>query len=447
MIAITSAGLAHTFALFEKIAADTYFFLEHSAQNGQLSISTAIVIDVGSCLILAYAVLMDDYGKVCFRDRTATFSVTMIIAAILPSFIAAAIQIFFTQIEMLGFSYTLSILLVSEIAKHNNDKDLKKKEETLNIRQAKVMAEQIQPHFIFNALMSIQNLCYTDGEAAAQCLEDFAGCLRGNIDALTSEEPIPFETEIEHIRQYISLEKAGTNIPFEVTFMLNITDFFIPALTVQPIAENAIKHGALSHRDGTGKVVIKSEEVGSFIRILMPKAFELFASGYIIKPVTEKAVVKALCHLRYRTPEYSYKPVRVQCFGNFEVYVNDEPVRFTRSKCKELFAYLIDRNGAVVTKDMVIGNLYPELAADNSHKSMARTALSELIKTFQQLGVDDLFFKYKDGMSVNISKVDCDYYRYLAGDPYAIHKFIGEYMTYVELSLRRYNKRIADKKN
>lgn len=166
----------------------------------------------------------------------------------------------------------------------------------------------------------------------------------------------------------------------------------------------------------------------------MPKAFQLSASDYLMKPVTEKAVVKALSHLRYRTPEHLKKPVRVQCFGNFEVFVNDIPVKFTRAKCKELFAYLIDRNGAVCTKDMIVGNLWAESPADDAHKSMARTVFSELSKTFHLLGIDELFLSYKNGISVNVSKVDCDYYRYLAGDPYAIHKFIGEYMTQYEFA-------------
>jgi LytS/YehU family sensor histidine kinase len=137
----------------------------------------------------------------------------------------------------------------------------------LERQRNKLLVMQMQPHFIFNALATIQSLCYTDSDAAAECIEVFGDYLRANIDSIAAENLIEFDSELKHIDHYIQLEKASTDIQFCVVYELNIRDFSIPALTVQPIVENAIKHGALTRRDGTGFVKIKTEETNDDIII------------------------------------------------------------------------------------------------------------------------------------------------------------------------------------
>lgn len=90
----------------------------------------------------------------------------------------------------------------------------------------------------------------------------------------------------------------------------------------------------------------------------MAEAFQLHASGYIMKPVTVKAVEEELRNLRYSLPEPSVQPLRVQAFGNFEVFYKGQPVHFSRSRTKELFAYLIDRRGAGSTMGELISILW-----------------------------------------------------------------------------------------
>ncbi|MBR1384045.1 MAG: sensor histidine kinase, partial [Ruminococcus sp.] len=84
--------------------------------------------------------------------------------------------------------------------------------------------------------------------------------LRANIDSLSSDKPIRFESELDHINHYVTLEKASTDVDFTMIYELNIRNFNIPPLTIQPIVENAIKHGALTRRDGSGVVKIRTEE-------------------------------------------------------------------------------------------------------------------------------------------------------------------------------------------
>lgn len=162
----------------------------------------------------------------------------------------------------------------------------------------------------------------------------------------------------------------------------------------------------------------------------MPDAFALYASDYIMKPVTEQAVVRALSHLRHRAePQQETHSLRVQCFGSFEVFHDGTPVKFSRQKCKELLAYLIDRHGAVCSNDMIIGNLWPDDSATETRKSMVRTIITELAKTLRQMNAEDVLIRMQGGVSVNVNRLDCDYYHFLNGDPLAMHAFHGEYMT------------------
>ena len=176
----------------------------------------------------------------------------------------------------------------------------------------------------------------------------------------------------------------------------------------------------------------------------MSEAFDMYASGYLLKPIDELQVRRALDHLRYRKSDTIKPQVRVQCFGNFEVFVNNAPMFFHRSKSKELFAYLIDRKGAACTNDMIIGNLWGDKPLTESLKSLQRTVVSEMIRDFENKGVNDIIIKSKNGISVNLDLVDCDYYRYLASDEKAINRFKGEYMTQYEFAEETRNNLLRD---
>ena len=117
------------------------------------------------------------------------------------------------------------------------------------------MMSQIRPHFIYNTLGSIEQLCKLDPTKAGELVHNFAKYLRGNFGELDNPKPILMSQEMEHVHHYISIE----NVRFPdmtFTFEMNSEDFHIPALTVQPIVENAIKHGLMKlPRGGTIHVV------------------------------------------------------------------------------------------------------------------------------------------------------------------------------------------------
>lgn len=117
------------------------------------------------------------------------------------------------------------------------------------------MMSQIRPHFIYNTLGSIEQLCIIDPSKAGELVHNFAKYLRGNFGELDNPKPILMSQEIEHVRHYISIE----NVRFPdmtFSFEMNSDDFHIPALTIQPIVENAIKHGLMKlSKGGTIRVV------------------------------------------------------------------------------------------------------------------------------------------------------------------------------------------------
>ena len=121
--------------------------------------------------------------------------------------------------------------------------------------------------------------------------------------------------------------------------------------------------------------------------------------------------------------------LRVQTFGNFEVFWKDQPVRFERSKTRELFAYLIDRRGAGSTMGELISVLWEGRPDTASLRSQLRSLITDLRATFRGLGAEDVVINRRDHIAVDPARVDCDYYRYLAGEKAARAVFRGEYMS------------------
>ena len=135
----------------------------------------------------------------------------------------------------------------------------KKLKEELEQSRIAVMLSQIQPHFLYNSLTSVMDLCDRNPKQAKAAIADFADYLRGNLSSLKTENPISFRTELEHIKKYLRLEKLRFQDELEVVYDIQSQDFVLPALSVQPLVENAVKHG-LGQKIGAGIVTIHTYE-------------------------------------------------------------------------------------------------------------------------------------------------------------------------------------------
>ena len=170
--------------------------------------------------------------------------------------------------------FVVSIIMVLKLIPNNINaaakaKELEMEKIVLNAELAEsrisTMMSQIRPHFIYNTLGSIEQLCMIDPPKAGTLVHNFAKYLRGNFGELDNPKPILMSKEMEHVRHYTSIE----NVRFPdmtFTFEMNSDDFHIPALTVQPIVENAIKHGLMKLSKG-GTIHVTSFETPMDYRI------------------------------------------------------------------------------------------------------------------------------------------------------------------------------------
>ena len=152
-------------------------------------------------------------------------------------------------------------------------------------------------------------------------------------------------------------------------------------------------------------------------------AFKLHASGYLMKPVSAKDVQAEIDNIKgIRQTE---KPLTVKCFGTFEVYANGKKITFKRSKTKELFAFLVDRNGAGVTV-AEIGVALWENDADQKNQNYIHQLFRDLRQSLEAIGMEEIFERNNYRYSIDPQKLECDYFSYLkTGKP----EFHGEYMS------------------
>ena len=178
---------------------------------------------------------------------------------------------------ILAILYVLTFIILLYIAPRNilsatRSRELETEKRILDAQlkenQIALMISQIQPHFLYNTLGAIRELCRQAPEEARSALDDFAFYLRGNMDSLTTTSLIPFARELDHVQTYLNLEQMRFGEKLNVVYDLQWKDFSLPPLTLQPIAENAVKHG-LFHLEHGGTLTIstRTDSVSSIITI------------------------------------------------------------------------------------------------------------------------------------------------------------------------------------
>lgn len=155
-------------------------------------------------------------------------------------------------------------------------------------------------------------------------------------------------------------------------------------------------------------------------------AFAMHATGYLLKPVEKEDVERELTFI-YGRPK-SKSRIRIQTFGGFDLFVDGQPVRFERSKAKELLAYLVDRRGASVTSGEAYAALFEDAEATPARKSYFRTILHELTRALKKAGVEEILRKEWNSYAIMPEAFDCDLYRFLEGDPVAVNQYQNDYL-------------------
>ncbi|MGN0480099.1 MAG: sensor histidine kinase [Lachnospiraceae bacterium] len=145
----------------------------------------------------------------------------------------------------------------------------KKMEEELKENRLTLAMSQIQPHFIYNSLNSIYHLCDKDVVMAQEAISDFSDYLRQSLSVIERSSLIYFEEELNHVKTYLKLEQLRFGNDLKVVYDVETTEFMLPALSVQPLVENAVKHGICQKEEGVGKVIITVKECKDCFKIIV----------------------------------------------------------------------------------------------------------------------------------------------------------------------------------
>lgn len=169
-------------------------------------------------------------------------------------------------------------------------------------------------------------------------------------------------------------------------------------------------------------------------------AFKIKAYGYLLKPASKADVEREISGLLAKVRESPAAALeaasshgwllKAQTFGDFEAFSSDgKPLHFVRQKSKETLAFLIDRRGAGVTSADLAAIILPGRPYDRSNQKYMQTVISDMTKTLRSVGAEEAIVRFRNHLAVDVSRIDCDYYRLLAGDEEARRSFTGEYLT------------------
>ena len=235
--AVLGLWIIYSLLVISGLLNDAFFFVTPDRQSHRgpwypLMLLPAIAI-----------MLLNDTAAIRRRRLLSRKVYLSFFAALLPLTITVSVQIFVDAFMLLDICMTLSALsMYGLVLSDQIEQDLRQQREIAQQR-ASIMVLQMRPHFIYNTMTSIYCLCSQNPEKAQQVVMDFTTYLRKNFTAVASTEPIPFSSELEHTRAYLDVEQAQYSKSLIVDYDTPHTFFRVPPLTLQPIVENAVKHG------------------------------------------------------------------------------------------------------------------------------------------------------------------------------------------------------------
>ena len=227
----------------------------------------------GAQILLCLLFLILYVPEVLRKDtkRLVPISAVALFAAMLLDFFGVGANIVWrAPCSKIVFAVLLVIHIVAAargvVTNHRASIRAAKLEKELEDSRIAIMLSQIKPHFLYNVLNAIYHLYRKEPETAQEAVSSFAEYLRCNMLSIEKNEPIPFREEYQHIQTYLSLEQIRFREKLDVVYDVDVTDFKVPPLTVEPLVENAVKHGVTKKRGG-GIVTISTGRIDGAVRI------------------------------------------------------------------------------------------------------------------------------------------------------------------------------------
>lgn len=259
-----------------------------------------------SVLLLVQATLMIPV-VLRLRHRHGTMTTVRLLLCGLLVISGIVAEMVFAQVKTTVPAVSLTLVLLSVGVQTRLEEDLAQTRAELAESRVRLLSGQIHPHFIFNSLSAIKALVSEDVELAEQAIQDFSDYLRSHLDVMSSSRLVPFAEEMGHVSHYVSLEMADPSRPMQVTYDFETEDFMVPPLTVQPLVENAIRHGVRMRENG-GTVEVRTRLADSGILVIVRD------DGKGVSSVTERQE-----HRRKVGIDNVRERIERQCSGSLEV--------------------------------------------------------------------------------------------------------------------------------
>ncbi len=281
------------------------FIVDESNDYHRLSMFYITGIMIGGYILASFILCILKYIQASKVDRKQCGYLIMFT---LTPLIGISLQFLIYGLKTAWMMITIGIVyLYINVQSRREDKI----EQELLEARISIMMSQIQPHFLFNSISVIQALCKSDPEKAKDALGNFAIFLRSNMNSLTSSNLISFVEELKHVESYLKLEKLRFQDKLTVIYDIEIMDFYLPSLTVQPIVENAVRHG-ISNSEKPGTVMICTQKLENRIIISVMDSGKGFDTKLNSNQVTNEHM--GIHNVRER--------VRNMCDG--ELYIQSE---------------------------------------------------------------------------------------------------------------------------
>jgi len=209
--------------------------------DGQVTFGPAYNLLVAPFLAMQLVTLV---GAVRRRAKLPRWRYRAILVCLVPVTIAVVIHMFIAPaLTLIDFTLTLSVYSAyRSIVSDAIEQSLRQQRQIAN-QSASIAVLQMRPHFIYNTMTTVYYLCDQNPELAKQVTMDFTTYLRKNLAAIAGDDAIPFSDELEHARAYLAVEQAQFEDELLVSYDMPHTRFRVPPLTLQPLVENAVKHG------------------------------------------------------------------------------------------------------------------------------------------------------------------------------------------------------------
>lgn len=253
----------------------------------------SIAIDIACLVFLCIGTLFSSLSRI----RKLSF-----ICCIFSPVLFSVLSLNDLSITVYGILVVAVMMPVCLIFYNTNDeleKDVLRHEKEETELRVSAMISQMQPHFLYNSLAVIAALCEEDPALAAKATNTFSDYLRENINFANKSSPIPFTEELSHIKVYVWLEKLRFPKKLNIEYDIGCDTFLLPALSVQPMVENAIKHGICKTREG-GTVRISSFDEDQYYTVTISDN----GSGFdVSQPVCDGRQHLGIENTRYRIRE------------------------------------------------------------------------------------------------------------------------------------------------